>query len=232
MKNVVLDFRASQECVDALLDLKFNVIKTPKLKNVYEQICGHADIMLHCLEDGIAVAEKSVYTYFKDRLENCILIEGSSRVGSEYPKDIAYNAARVGKCVFCNEKNTDAGILKYYREHDYHIVDVKQGYAKCSVCKVTKRAIITSDKGICHEAEKYGIDVLLIMERKILLPRFEYGFIGGATGLLDEKTLAICGDIEYLDNCDKILGFCEKYGVDVLSLCKGQPLDVGTILVI
>lgn len=232
MKNAILDFRASKKCVDALLDMNFNVVKTPKLENVCEQICGHTDIMLHCTADGIAVVEETVYGYYKDRLKNVKLIKGKAHLGARYPHDIAYNAARVGNRIFCNEKFTNEEILRYYREHEYRIVDIKQGYAKCSICIVSDDAIITSDMGICRAAEKSEIDVLLASDDEILLPGFDHGFIGGATGLLDKKTLAICGDAKYLRDCEKIMDFCGKYGVDVLSLCDGAPLDVGSITVI
>ena len=44
----------------------------------------------------------------------------------------------------------------------YEIINVKQGYAKCSICVVSDNAIITADKGIAKAAIQNRIDVLEI----------------------------------------------------------------------
>lgn len=61
-------------------------------------------------------------------------------------------------CFFAGSKSTAAEILSLYS--DEAVADVRQGYAHCSVCAVTERAIITSDDGIARRAELCGIDVL------------------------------------------------------------------------
>lgn len=103
MKNAVLDFRASAETVDALKKLGFNVIKTHHMTTVYATICGHVDIMIHKLKENLLVAEPTVYDYFCKSLRNVTIVRGKTALNAKYPFDIAYNAARVGKNLFCLE---------------------------------------------------------------------------------------------------------------------------------
>lgn len=232
MKNVIVDFRTSQKSVNSLSEMGYNVIKTPKLDCVYNEICGHADIMLHPLcENKIVVCSEAI-EYLKDKLPEFELVIGTGKLSPTYPFDIAYNAARVGRHVFCNEKYTDKTILNYYYEHGFNVINVKQGYAKCSICVISDNAIISSDKGICREALKYGIDALEITNKQIKLPGFEYGFIGGATGLIPNQALIVNGDINYLKDSERIIKFCEKYNLKIISLSFDAPVDIGSIIFI
>lgn len=232
MKNAILDFRASAKTVDALEKLGFKVIKTPQMATVYTTICGHADIMIHKLEDNLLVAEPTAYDYFCKSLGNVSVVQGKTVLSAKYPFDIAYNAARVGKNLFCNEKYTDETILDFADKNGINIANTKQGYAKCSICIVSDNAIITSDKNIAAVAEKNKIDVLMVDDSSIKLIGFEHGFIGGATGLITENILAVNGDINYHTDCNRILDFCKSHKTEVLSLNNGPIIDIGSILII
>lgn len=232
MKNVIVDFRTAKKTTDTLSSMNYNVIKTPKLNNVCEQISGHTDIMLHVLNETTLVCEESVFDYFKDKLPDFNIIKGTARLSSGYPYDIAYNTARVGNNIFCCEKYTEKTILNFYYEHDFKIVNIKQGYAKCSICAVSDNAIITQDTGIYKAAGKNGIDALLIHDEGVRLDGFKNGFIGGASGLLDTHTLAFNGNINYHADCGKITDFCNKYNVNIISLNEDMLYDIGTVTVV
>lgn len=232
MKNAVLDFRASAKTVDALQKLGFNVIKTPEMTTLYTTICGHTDIMIHKLAENLIVTEPTLYDYFCGSLKNVSVVRGKTVLNAKYPFDIAYNAAKVGKNLFCLEKYTDKVILDYANKNDINIINTKQGYAKCSICIVSDNAIITSDKNIAAAAEKNKIDVLTVDDSSIKLIGFEHGFIGGATGLIAENILAINGDINYHMDCNRILDFCKLHKTDVISLKNGPIIDIGSILII
>ncbi len=232
MRNVIIDYRASAKTVDALKNMNFNIVKTPHLNTVYATICGHSDIMVHKLCDDVVVAEPTVYEYFKEKLKGIEVLKGKSVISDKYPFDIAYNAARVGKNLFCNVNYTDEVILNYADKNGINIINTKQGYAKCSICIVCDEAIITSDKNIKAQAEKNKIEVLYVDDSSIKLTGFEHGFIGGATGLLNKNILAVNGNIELHADSNRILDYCSKYGVEVISLNEGEIVDIGSIIVI
>lgn len=232
MKNVIIDYRASAKTVDALKSMNLNIVKTPQMNTVYTTICGHPDIMIHKMCEGLIVVEPTVYEYFKEKLAGIEILKGKSILSNKYPLDIAYNAARIGKNLLCNKNFTDEVILNYAEKNSINIIHTKQGYAKCSVCIVSDEAIITSDKNIALAAENNKIDVLRVDDSSIKLIGFEHGFIGGATGLINEKLLAVNGDIKLHTDYDKIYDFCKKYGVTIISLNDDKIEDIGSIIVI
>jgi len=230
--KIIVDYRTSKDAIDTLLNMNYTVIKTPKLSSVYDAINGHSDIMFHRISENEVVCEPSVYDYFQSNLPDVCLIKGKTFLKDKYPFDIAYNVCALSDRIICNKNNTDKVILIRYEEMGYKVIDVKQGYAKCSICTVSDNAIITADKGIAKLAEKNGIDVLLTCNDDIKLPSMKNGFFGGATGLLSKDKLAVNGNIEYHRDHKRILDFCSKYGVSVISLSNDEIVDVGSIIVI
>ena len=230
--NVIVDYRASKSTFDALLKLNYNVIKTPAVSSVYDAINGHSDIMFHKIMENKAVCEPSVYDYFKEKLPACSLKKGNTLIKNNYPYDIAYNVCQVSDKIICNIKYTDKEILNQYDEMGYRPIDVKQGYAKCSICVVSDNAIITADKGIAKIAEANDIDVLLTSNDDVKLPGMKNGFFGGATGLLSKDRLAVNGNIKYHRDHKRILDYCSNYGVNVISLNDEEIVDIGSIIVI
>lgn len=229
MKSLVVDYRISKKSLNTLEDLGYKIIKTQKELGVQDAICGHPDIVLCKLKNHDCVA-KTTFRGFLNNETECNVIEGNSILGKDYPFDIAYNAALVGNNLFCNEKYTDIAILNYCRANNIKIINVNQGYAKCSICIVSDNAIITADKNISVAANKNNIDVLLIENKGVILKGYNEGFFGGATGLIEKDLLAVNGNIELHKDCNRIKRFCANYGVNVLSLSDEPIYDIGSII--
>lgn len=229
--NAIIDNRASAKTVDALKNLGYNIIKTPKLPSVQEGISAHPDIMIGLLNFSQIVVEPSVYEYFKEKLPQIEVINGESKLSEKYPKDIAYNAAFFGNYLFCNKKYTDKVILEFANKNGIKIINTNQGYAKCSICAVADDAIITGDKNIQFLASENNIEVLLIENKTIKLNGYEYGFIGGATGK-DRNKIFFNGDIAKHPQANEIEYFCKKHGCNVVSLNDDIIEDIGSIFFI
>ena len=232
MKYAIIDYRASVKTADALRKYGFKVVLTPHLDHVYTTICGHTDIMVHKLCDKTIVAEPTVSGYFKEKMPEIEVIPGNTILKEKYPYDIAYNAARVGNNIICNKNFTDDKIIEFANENGLNLLNTKQGYAKCSICVISNEAVITSDKNIQSVLNKNNVDVLMVDDSKIKLENFEHGFIGGATGLLNENTLAVNGNIELHTNYREIIEFCNKHGVEVISLNNEEIIDIGSIIMV
>lgn len=230
MKTLLVDFRISNDSLNSLKNLGYNVIKTPKEPNVSEALCGHPDIVLCKLKDHDFAGKTTFRGLFEENGINCNFFEGKSILKNCYPYDIAYNCALVGNNLFCNEKYTDKAILEYCKKNSVNILNIRQGYAKCSICIVSDNAIITSDKNILNTAIKNNVDVLLIENKGIILKGYNEGFIGGATGLIEKDLLAVNGNIELHKDFKRIKRFCIKYGVSIISLSKESITDIGSII--
>lgn len=228
MVNAVLvDHRINKESIKTLNSLGIKVYTTKSTDSLYDAISGHPDVVLHHIGDNKFVVSPENAEFYK-ALPEIEVIVGESRLFEKYPKDIAYNAARVGKYLIHNFKYTDQAILE--NSENLIKIDVKQGYSKCSVCVVTENAIITSDMGIAKKCDDFGIDSLFIDDSSVKLSGVSHGFFGGATGKLSKNLLAVNGDIRYHKNHEEILAFLDKYNVQVLNLNPGILEDIGTVI--
>ena len=110
-------------------------------------------------------------------------------------------------------------------------MDVKHGYAKCSICSVGENAIITADPSIAKTAKKNGIDVLKTEASHTRLDGYDCGFIGGASGD-DGENIYFCGNLEKHPDGEKIKEFCKKHGRGVVCLSDEPLYDYGTLFFI
>lgn len=223
---VIMDFRTDKEALRTLNSLNIEVIPTCKIDSIQDSVCGHADMMIHHFGGGNFVTANEAYDYFKKILPDADFVKGKKRLRTDYPSDILYNTAVFGGAAICNRKFTAPEILKRYDK----ILDVKQGYAKCSICIVNDNAIITADKKIAQICRQNKIDVLEIEEGYVELKGMNYGFFGGATGLIDSDILALNGELKTHKNAENIKAFCRNYNVDILELKSGIITDIGSIL--
>ncbi len=152
-----------------------------------------------------------------------------SRLGAKYPADIIYNACSTGKYFIHSLKHTAQALLNVAKVSGLRLVDVPQGYAKCSIAVVSEDAIITYDRGIAEAASE--LEVLLIKPGHINLPGYNTGFIGGCTGLdTYRKELVFNGDLSMHPDGDRIRDFVTAHGVTVKDF-PGRPLtDIGSII--
>lgn len=225
-KKIIVAKNAPDRAKYTLENMGYGIIESTFLENVQPPLAYHPDMQIvKCGKDFICAP--GCYDYYKEAADLSLLC-GNITPEYDYPADIAYNIAVTGKYAIHNFAYSDPLFLE---KSPYVHIRVKQGYSKCSVCVVAEDAIITSDKGIaasCSAAA--GPDVLQISPGHVLLPGYEYGFIGGASGLIDDGVLAFCGDIALHPDYDRISDFCKKHRVAIVSLCEGLPTDVGTII--
>ena len=224
-KNIILAKNAPDRAVYTLENMGYNVIESGFLKNVQPPLSYHPDMQIVLCGEYYICAPECFEHYSKALGEK--LICGETVPGYNYPEDIAYNIAVTGKYAIHNFRYTDPVFLN---NSPYTHILVNQGYSKCSVCVVAEDAIVTSDKGIALSAGNSGMDVLLISSGYVSLPGYDYGFIGGASGLTEKDVLCFCGDIALHPDYDRIRDFCKKHSVEIVSLCEGMPIDVGTII--
>jgi len=96
---------------------------------------------------------------------------------------------------------------------------------------VNENSIITSDSGIAKAAEAEGLDVLLVdCERSIQLPGFNYGFIGGAGGMLSKSICALNGHKNKLNCYEAVSAFLLRKKVHFVGLSDESVTDIGSIL--
>ena len=111
------------------------------------------------------------------------------------------------------------------------IIDVKQGYSKCSVCICNHNTVITDDISIYNALLQYdNINSLLVEKGSVRINEYNYGFIGGCCGLIDKNLLLFNGDLSTHTDFDKIQKFLYDNNVKYIDV-KNKPLtDIGSII--
>lgn len=229
---ILADERMSPEIIESLSKRNIQIIKIFACSNLQSPVSAHPDMLLFYGGDGDIILSPNVYDIYRDIFKSFGLkvIKGKTALQGEYPLDIAYNAAYDGKCLICNEKYTDYEILSFCKKKNAKIINIRQGYAKCSVCFVSENAVITSDIGIYNELVKNGYDVLKTECEGVSLTGYNYGFIGGSCGKICRDTIAFCGNVEKHPEYENIRAFLNKYNCKALSLSKEPLYDYGSLI--
>lgn len=149
--------------------------------------------------------------------------------GSVYPHDIAFNAACTGRFLIHNLSYTDPALLRRAEELGMTLVNVRQGYTKCSTIVVDEDSVITYDRGIAAPCRAAGLDVLTVSPGHVLLPGYDTGFIGGASGRVG-STVVFNGDLTAHPDFPSIVRFIEERGLEVKWFEDWPLTDIGSIL--
>jgi len=182
MRKIVVSHKAAKEVVDFFKAHDFQVVAFPSQANIYSAVADHPDMFI--FYDGQVFVEGTVdFQGLKCEV-----------LSSGYPNHIKYNIAKVGNRIICKYDSIARELKVHFEQMDYEIIDVKQGYSKCSTAIVDENTIITSDKGIYNAVIKSGIDALLIAPGHIALEGLDYGFIGGCCVAFDDLVF-FSGDI-------------------------------------
>lgn len=202
------------------------VVRTRANKNLLRGLDTHTDILVHPLPSGELVVDRDNLEYYKKIFPDKKILPSHSKLSKKYPKDVPLNAFTFKNYFIHNLKFTDQVLLDYYKNSAYELIDIKQGYGKCSSL-VTEDFIITSDGGI-YESLRDFIPIYKIKHGEIRLQNFNYGFIGGTSGVLGKK-IFFTGDFSHHSSHEEILKIIKKYDYEIEILSKDLIEDFGSI---
>ncbi|NLK95404.1 MAG: hypothetical protein GX275_09485 [Clostridiales bacterium] len=232
--NCFLDYRVSEEEINNIINIGLKPIIIPKSNNVYEAINGHVDIQLSIPNKNKkeVIVHKDIPEYFLEELSknNIKYILSKDNLGYKYPNNIILNGLILDNYFIHNIKFTDRVLLQ--SQKDKKIINVKQGYTKCSVLPIKDNVIVTSDTSIYKKLIKENFDILLLPPGDIILPTLNYGFIGGVGGMISSNKLALFGELSHYQYGNELAKFLYKHEIETVSLKKGKLFDRGSLLCI
>ena len=232
---VITDERISLSSLSRLRQEGFSPLLMPPATYLQSAVASHTDMLMFLGFDRL-FCHRRYYESNTELIDKICKISGyalsisDEPTGEKYPSDVLFNAFAVGNKLICNTKTVSSLILDTARLEGFEIINVPQGYTKCSVCIVSESALITADRSI-YEACRDFFDVLLISEGHISLPPYSYGFIGGAAGAYLDKVY-FCGSTETHPDGDRIKEFCKKHKKIAISLADSELQDVGSLFFI
>ncbi len=210
-------------------DLSIKVVKVIENSFLDTSVSCHADILGNYVGKSIFLADKhqeELCEFIEDVGGKLVIID---KIKSPYPNDCLLNFADIGDYLICNKSIMTEEIINLMPNKK--IIDVKQGYSKCSVCICKRNTIITDDISIYSAVSQYdNINSLLIEKGSIHINKYDYGFIGGCCGLIDKDMLLFNGDLSTHSDFDKIKNFLYDNNINYIDI-KGKPLtDIGSII--
>ena len=227
-----IDYRTTKTEKNSLSKLNIDFIEVPKNPILYDAIDGHVDIQLNIIDkkEKKIIIHKDMNNSFiqKLKLYNINYIKSFNSLTEKYPGDIILNAAILDDDIIHNFKYTDKNLISCMTHKNF--INIKQGYSKCSILPVRKKAIITNDKGIYDTLKNNDYDILLLPPGDILLPNLNYGFIGGVGGKISENSLAFFGNLDYYKYGKEVKDFLSKYDIKPVYLREGKLIDRGSLI--
>lgn len=160
------------------LSLRYNIIKTDVIEELLPFERRHADIQCLKINDTYFVLKEAVALREKLLALGLNVITTESDIGQKYPSNVLLNAVYMNEMLFCKADAVDRSVTKYCEENRIKLINVNQGYTKCSTA-VLDDCFITADKGIFKAMTENGVEGLLIESGDIDLDGVDYGFIGG-----------------------------------------------------
>lgn len=228
--KIVVMSTNNKELVNRVEELGIKVLPSENLSKllIFEQY--HTDLqLLHYNKDTVFVLKEC--TSLKENLKKYFpnVIEISKNIDKDYPNNVMLNCVVLNDKLICNTKTITDEVLQMAIRDNLKIINVNQGYTKCSTCIVNENAIITSDKSI-YKSCRNEMDVLLIRQGYIKLSGTDYGFIGGSSFKYNRNTLVFTGNIKLHPDYENIKSFVENHNVELLSLTENTMIDIGSII--
>jgi len=221
-------------CHEFFSDLGYDVIFISPDDRLYDSISTHPDIIITKFHDILVIEPNVIEKIFLQihgdkELVSKFFIKGENTVGDKYPHNIGYNSVVSGNKFIHNLKYTDSVVLREVEKRNLDKINIKQGYSRCSMVSVDEETFITSDKGIFKTLLSFGIDALLIGEHGVKLKGKPYGFLGGASGTV-ENNIVFFGDLSKHPDFLEISEFIKKRGKNLIYFNDVPLEDIGSII--
>ena len=237
MKAVICDGRISPAMERGLEKHGYYLIKLPGSKELPFGISSHPDTLIFRLGSTFLTtcdygeAASYVFSDIREFCQDSKLIFSDEGFGNLYPADAIFNAIEFGNVMIANTKTVSPKVLEIAKKQGLSIKNVNQGYPNCSILKLNEKNAITSDAGIYKALCEIGVNTLLIEPGHILLPPYDYGFIGGASGVHGDKVFFL-GNPEGHPDYERIIGFINDLGMKAISLSSEPLTDLGGLIFI
>ncbi|MBQ4117194.1 MAG: hypothetical protein IJD37_07435 [Clostridia bacterium] len=229
MRRILVGEGISAKCEESLEKMGYSVIKLPKFDRLQEGVASHADMLIFSY--GGTIITHAEY-YKKNRtvfdLAGISVKTTDEPVSKEYPEDILFNAVLTKDRILFSKENSTSVLIKALAEKR---INVRQGYTACSTCRVDDNSFITTDAGLYRAYTDNGINALLVDKSDIFLPKYDCGFIGGCSVVL-EDSVCFFGNIEEHRDYELIKKFIQECGKRIVSLSDEKLTDIGGAVVV
>lgn len=236
--NLIVDYKTSEKELNGLLSFGLNLIPTEKVPSLYEAVDGHPDLQFFRINEKL-ITHQNISKNQSDHLHQlgASLILGNSSLSLPYPHHIPYNALLGPDLLMHRLDATDQVILKEVQElqksREIMLINVRQGYSRCSCAYVGNNAYITEDILMAEKLISLGKHVFYQKHSNVYLEGFDYGFIGGAISLIvieGEELVLISGSLDAYYYGKELKTFLKQQNIRYECISGGKLMDRGTVV--
>ncbi|MGN1202328.1 MAG: DUF6873 family GME fold protein [Eubacterium sp.] len=221
----------NQKVVNFIKSVGIDPLFTAPNTKIDKFISNHSDINLHHLGGKKIIADSSqIMLIEKLKTIGMEVLSTAEPVCGKYPNDCRLNFARIGNRIIGKREICDSILKEHCKNNDVEFINVNQGYGKCSICIVNERAVITDDTSIKKAIDKIGLDCFLISKGDIKLNGHNYGFIGGASVLIDKDKLLFFGNLRLHRDYNEIVSFLSRYNCEPVFTEDFELTDIGGMI--
>lgn len=257
-KIAYLSENACDELRNYITGLGYEIYEVKRSGAVYDEVAAHPDIYMcklgaePCAPIYHGTLERLGYKYPENIRYNAAVCGHYFIHNLKHTDSELLEAAKVYVSKKYEDEAENHGELggKYNMQE----IHTAQGYTKCNIVVVDDTHLITEDAGIAKAIEmamwrernligrgsgerrkaerdmfeKRRLNVLLVSPKQVILDGFPHGFLGGASGRL-ENTIIFNGDITKHTDYERIKAFIEEAGLEIKYF--DYPLtDIGSII--
>lgn len=216
--------------INKFISNSYNIIPTDTITELLPFERRHTDMQCLRIRDTFFVLKEAVNLQNKLRSIGLQVITTEEDIAAEYPKNVLLNAVYMNEALYCKVDSIADIVKNYCKEHRIKLINVNQGYTKCSTA-ILNECFITADKGIYKAMTENGEEGVLIESGDIELKGVDYGFIGGSS-FYDNSTAYFSGDIKQHRSYNKINELLKKKSIRIKSLTDNRIYDIGGFIVI
>lgn len=231
--QVIIDERIAENIEKYFSDLDYELIKVKKHDQVYNEISSHTDIFCTKIDDTVIYEKNAI----SSKINSKYICKYGDNVENSYPKVAAYNVCIIDNYAIHNLAITDKKILEILNSKKYNLINVKQGYSRCSILPLNNKCCITSDKGIYNELIKNNFDVLYIDPSELDIKLFSSdkvyskmsGFIGGCSTVMGDIVIFF-GDLDKFKCKEKLVNYINSKGFKAKDFKNMDVIDYGSCI--
>ncbi len=234
MKIALIDERASEACRRGLMRIGAVPLTVRGTDMLMQGERSHPDMLIFINEGELFTSAEyyeecpELFSDIHEYLPEIKLRFTDESPKPKYPQDAIFNILCIGDKAFAKTDTASETVLNSLEMRGKKIVHVNQGYPRCTVLAFGTSAL-TSDKGMAAALRDNGIRVNEIENGDILLPPHKYGFIGGASGVLD-RSILFAGSLQSHRSHELMENAVSFEGYTPVSLCDGPLCDIGGII--
>lgn len=220
-----------EQLVYEMKNYGLDVLTSDTVKAFHKPEQKHADMQILPICDRIFILQECIN--LSKKLSNKNLYFCNQKADKLYPYNILLNCLYFGGKLYGKINYIDSAVIEYCQLQGIELINVNQGYTRCSTLAVSENSAITADTSIAKALRHNGADVLQISPGNIVLEGFDYGFIGGCSGHISNNTIAFFGNIQAHPDYYSIKEFILNHNKQIHIFCKDLSLtDIGGVVLI